>query len=127
MSQQGIDSGRCERRGTWTLAVQSEVMVATFEPETPGGLRLSMDCKLASNSATAEDMMEVVYQAQLLCGDLVSWIQGCKIDESQAEDEVTTSVCQAKPSTKDSALLVFCSERETTGRTQARQPPAAVA
>ena len=71
--------------------------------------------------------MELVYQAQLLCGDLVSYFQGWKVDESQAENEATTSVCQAKPSTKGSALLVFCSERDTTGRTQARQVPAAAA
>lgn len=41
------------------LAVQREVMLAILEPETPGGLRLSMDCRYASSSATAEDMMAV--------------------------------------------------------------------
>jgi len=32
-------------------------MALIFEPDTPGGLRLSIDCKMASSSATAEDMM----------------------------------------------------------------------
>lgn len=39
------------------LAVHSEVMLLILDPETPGGLRLSMDCKTASSSATADDMM----------------------------------------------------------------------
>jgi hypothetical protein len=42
------------------LAVQREVMLAILEPETPGGLRVSMDCKYASSSATAEDMLVVL-------------------------------------------------------------------
>ena len=31
-------------------------MVLIFDPDTPGGLRLCMDCRMASSSATAEDM-----------------------------------------------------------------------
>jgi hypothetical protein len=42
------------------LAVQREVMLAILEPETPGGLRVSMDCKYASSSATEEDMLVVL-------------------------------------------------------------------
>lgn len=44
-------------RHTWMLAVQRVVMVLILDPETPGGLRLSIDCRIASNSATADDMM----------------------------------------------------------------------
>lgn len=40
------------------LAVQSVVMEVILVPDTPGGLRLSMDCKMESSSATAEDMVE---------------------------------------------------------------------
>lgn len=39
------------------LAEQSAVMLVILEPVTPGGLRLSMDCRLASSSATADDMV----------------------------------------------------------------------
>ena len=39
------------------LAVQSDVMAVIFDPETPGGLRLSMDCRMESSSATAEDIV----------------------------------------------------------------------
>jgi hypothetical protein len=42
---------------TWTLAAQRFVMLLILEPVTPGGLRLSMDCRLASSSATADDMV----------------------------------------------------------------------
>lgn len=42
------------------LAVQSEVTLVILEPETPGGLRLSMDCKMLSSSATAEVMATLV-------------------------------------------------------------------
>lgn len=42
------------------LAVQSEVMLVILDPETPGGLRLSMDCRYASSSATAEDILLVL-------------------------------------------------------------------
>lgn len=44
-------------RHTWILAVQRVVMVLILDPETPGGLRLSIDCRIASSSATADDMM----------------------------------------------------------------------
>lgn len=43
---------------TWILAVQSEVMAVILEPETPGGFKLSMDCRIESSSATAEDIVE---------------------------------------------------------------------
>ena len=39
------------------LAVQSEVIAVIFEPETPGGLRLSIDCRTESSSATADDIV----------------------------------------------------------------------
>jgi hypothetical protein len=39
------------------FAVQSEVMLVILEPETPGGFRRSMDCKYASSSATADDIL----------------------------------------------------------------------
>jgi hypothetical protein len=45
------------REHTWMFAVQRVVMELIFEPDTPGGLRLSMDCRIASSSATADDMM----------------------------------------------------------------------
>ena len=41
------------------LAVQRDVMLVILDPETPGGLRLSMDCRYASSSATADDMVVV--------------------------------------------------------------------
>jgi hypothetical protein len=46
---------------TWMLAVQSEVMLVILEPDTPGGLRLSMDCRMPSRSATAEVMVRGSY------------------------------------------------------------------
>lgn len=45
------------RLRTWMLAAQSAVMLVTLDPETPGGLRLSMDCRIASSSATADDIV----------------------------------------------------------------------
>jgi hypothetical protein len=42
------------------LAVARVVMAVIFEPDTPGGLRLSMDCRTVSSSATADDMMVVL-------------------------------------------------------------------
>lgn len=42
------------------LAVQRVVMALILDPETPGGLRLSMDCRIESSSATADDMLEIV-------------------------------------------------------------------
>ena len=41
------------------FAVQRVVMAVIFEPDTPGGLRLSIDCRMESSSATADD---IVYQ-----------------------------------------------------------------
>lgn len=41
---------------TWMLAVQRVVIALILEPETPGGLRLSMDCRIESSSATADDI-----------------------------------------------------------------------
>jgi hypothetical protein len=41
------------------LAVQRDVMLVILDPETPGGLRLSIDCRYASSSATADDMVVV--------------------------------------------------------------------
>lgn len=38
------------------FAVQSDVMLVIFEPDTPGGLRLSMDWRYPSSSATADDI-----------------------------------------------------------------------
>jgi hypothetical protein len=42
------------------LAVHRDVMLVILDPETPGGLRLSIDCRYASSSATADDMVEVI-------------------------------------------------------------------
>jgi hypothetical protein len=42
------------------LAVARVVMAVIFEPDTPGGLRLSMDCRTLSSSATADDMTMVL-------------------------------------------------------------------
>lgn len=42
------------------LAVQRVVMALILDPETPGGLRLSMDCRIESSSATADDMLELL-------------------------------------------------------------------
>lgn len=42
------------------FAVQSEVMLVILEPETPGGFRRSMDCKYASSSATADDILLMI-------------------------------------------------------------------
>lgn len=53
------------REHTWTFAVQREVMAVILDPETPGGLRLSMDCKMESSSATADDMVD--QQVSLQC------------------------------------------------------------
>jgi hypothetical protein len=44
------------RLHTCMLAAQRAVMLVTLDPETPGGLRLSMDCRIASSSATADDI-----------------------------------------------------------------------
>jgi len=41
------------------LALQSAVMLDILDPETPGGFRLSMDCRCASSSATADDMVKL--------------------------------------------------------------------
>lgn len=41
---------------TCTLALHKFVMPPIFEPDTPGGLRASMDWRRFSSSATAEDM-----------------------------------------------------------------------
>ena len=43
---------------TCTLALHKFVMPPIFEPDTPGGLRASMDWRRFSSSATAEDMAE---------------------------------------------------------------------
>ena len=40
------------------LAVHRDVIAVILEPDTPGGLRLSMDCRMESSSATADDMMK---------------------------------------------------------------------
>ena len=45
-------------RHTCILVTQSEVMLPIFDPVTPGALRASIDWRLASSSATQEDMME---------------------------------------------------------------------
>lgn len=42
---------------TWTFAVQRVVMLVMRVPETPGGFNDSIACRLASSSATAEDML----------------------------------------------------------------------
>ena len=57
MSQSQGPRNGVEASPTWTLAVQREVMLVILDPETPGGLRLSMDCRYASSSATADDMV----------------------------------------------------------------------
>ena len=41
-------------------------MLVILDPETPGGLRLSMDCRYASSSATADDMVVVESASPLL-------------------------------------------------------------
>lgn len=43
---------------TCTLALHKFVMPPIFEPDTPGGLRASIDWRRFSSSATAEDMAE---------------------------------------------------------------------
>ena len=40
------------------LVTHSEVMPDIFDPVTPGALRASIDCRLASSSATQDDMMK---------------------------------------------------------------------
>ena len=39
------------------LAVHREVIAVILEPDTPGGLRLSIDCRTESSSATADDIV----------------------------------------------------------------------
>jgi len=46
-----------------------------FDPETPGGLRLSIDCSKLSSSATADDMLK---EYCLLLAGL------CDVDEDDA-------------------------------------------
>ncbi len=46
------------------LAVQRVVIDVILVPDTPGGLRLSMDCRIESSSATAEDMVYQLYSLQ---------------------------------------------------------------
>lgn len=41
---------------TWMFSLQRAVMLAIFEPVTPGALRRSMDCRIPSRSATQDDM-----------------------------------------------------------------------
>ena len=43
------------------FAVHRDVMLPTLDPETPGAFRLSMDCRYASSSATADDMVAVKF------------------------------------------------------------------
>lgn len=61
------------------LAAQSEVIDVIFDPDTPGGLRASMDCKIVSSSATAEVMMTV-----LLC-------QGTQLRQTYCDHYVKSS------------------------------------
>ncbi len=46
------------QKHTCTFALQSEVIAAILGPDTPGGFNSSIDCKMLSSSATAEDMMD---------------------------------------------------------------------
>lgn len=41
-------------RRTWMFALQRVVMLEILPPVTPGGFRASMDCKMASSSATQD-------------------------------------------------------------------------
>ena len=66
-----------DNRHTWIFAVQRVVMAVIFEPDTPGGLRLSIDCRIESSSATAEDMMRQQSFLQLLQ-------EGCELTSRQA-------------------------------------------
>lgn len=49
-------------------------MLLILDPETPGGLRLSMDCRMVSSSATADDMTATapVSFTNLGCGGILS-------------------------------------------------------
>ena len=40
-------------------------MVVILDPETPGGLRLSMDCRTESSSATADDIVRRLLRYQI--------------------------------------------------------------
>lgn len=57
------------------FAVQSDVMVETFDADTPGGLRLSMDCRKLSSSATADDMV---------CVEAAEWIVAKRVRVGEA-------------------------------------------
>ena len=50
-------STKREKR-TCTLAVHKDVMLPILEPDTPGGLRASMDWRIFSSSATADDIAD---------------------------------------------------------------------
>lgn len=51
-----------EDKRTCTFALHKFVMPPIFEPDTPGGLRASMDWSKFSSSATAEDMTAKIYR-----------------------------------------------------------------
>jgi hypothetical protein len=37
-------------------------MLVILDPETPGGLRLSIDCRIVFNSATADDILTALQE-----------------------------------------------------------------
>lgn len=46
-----------ERQPTWILALHSWVMLLILDPETPGAFIMSIDCRIASSSATQDDIL----------------------------------------------------------------------
>jgi len=97
------------------LAVHRVVTVVIFEPETPGGLRLSIDCKTASSSATADDMVDELCYNRDLCqmmGSCMtstllehyfrgSYFVKCTASRSQSRMEpVTRSRCDGTQATR---------------------------
>lgn len=57
---------------TWIFALQSEVMLVIFDPVTPGALRASIDCKIASSSSTQDDMVESLRSGSSCTSSLLS-------------------------------------------------------
>lgn len=78
------------RAFTWTFAVQSEVILLILDPDTPGGLRASIDWRKPSSSATAEDMVMCIiggWKAQFQYGEQrkKGWPKDCLIIASDHE------------------------------------------
>ncbi len=54
------------------FALQSEVMLVIFDPVTPGALRASIDCKIASSSSTQDDMVKSLRSVPSCTSSLLS-------------------------------------------------------